>query len=77
MSCIIKKPTKTLSLGEKVKALDLYDKLQSSRKVGDFFGVSKDQIQHLVKRKAEVLDDYNNASYNSKNLHFNMETPHF
>ena len=36
----------------------MYDKNPSSRKVGEAFGVSKDQIEKLVKRKAEVLDEY-------------------
>jgi hypothetical protein len=34
----------------------MYDKTSSSRTVGEAFDVSKDQIQKIVKRKAEVLD---------------------
>ena len=37
-----KKTSKTLSV--KVKAIEMYEKLQSSRKVGEAIGVSKDQI---------------------------------
>ena len=36
----------------------MYEKLQSSRKVGEAMGVSKDQIQRIVKRKAEVLNEF-------------------
>ena len=39
----------------------MYNKSASSRKVGDVFGVSKDQIQALEKRKAEVLEEYRMA----------------
>jgi len=36
----------------------MYDKNSSFRTVGEAFGVNKDQIQKLVKRKAEVLEEY-------------------
>ena len=36
----------------------MYDKTSSSRTVGEAFGVSKDQIQKLVKRKTDVLEEY-------------------
>lgn len=49
---------KFLSLTDKVKALEMYDNTRSSRKVGAAFGVSKDQIQKLVKRKADVLEEF-------------------
>ena len=42
---------------KKVKALEMYDNNSSSRTVGEAFGVSKDQIHKLVKRKAEVLEE--------------------
>ena len=32
-----------------VKAIEMYEKLQNSRKVGEAMGVSKDQIQGIVK----------------------------
>ena len=39
----------------------------NSRTVGEAFGVSKDQIQKLVKRKAEVLEEYSgNAPSHSR-----------
>ena len=61
------KPKKTLTLEQNVEALKLYDRLSSSTKFADEFGVRKDQIQRLIKRKAEVLEDYeNNVSMDRK-----------
>ena len=48
-----------LNFRSKSEGLEMYDKNSSSRTVGEAFGVSKDQIQKLVKRKAEVLEEYN------------------
>ena len=52
------KSHKILTLDKKVKALEMYDKNSSSRTVGEAFGVSKDQIQKLAKRKGGVLEEY-------------------
>ena len=55
---MIRKSRKILTLDKKVKALEMYDTNSSSRTVREAFGVSKDQIQKLVKRKADVLEEY-------------------
>ena len=47
-----------LTLEEKVKALQMYDQNPSSRKVAEAFGVGKDQIQRLVKRKADIMNEF-------------------
>jgi len=44
-----------LTLEQKVKALEMYENKTSSHTAGETFGVSKDQIQKLVKPKADVL----------------------
>ena len=45
----------------------MYDKKTSSRTVGEAFGVNKDQIQKLNKRKVDVLQEYNgNAPSHSR-----------
>jgi uncharacterized protein YigE (DUF2233 family) len=49
------KSRKTLTLEERVKALEMYDK-KSSRRVGEAFGESKDQIQRLIKCNAFTLN---------------------
>ena len=54
---MFRKSRKILTLDQKVKALEMYDKNSSSRTLGEAFGVSKDQIQNLVKFKAEVLEE--------------------
>jgi len=58
---MFRKSRKILTLDQKVKALEMYDKNSSSRTVGEAFGVSK-EIQKLVKRKAEVLEEYSGNS---------------
>ena len=47
----------------------MYDKSSNSRTVGEGFGVSKDQIQKLVKGKADVLEEYSgNAPSHSRGV---------
>jgi len=61
---------KILTLEQKVMALELYYKNNSTRTVGEAFGVSKDQIQKLVKCKADVLEEYSvNAPSHSWCIH--------
>ena len=61
-----KAPKKTLSLEDKVKAIRMYDQKQSSRNVAREFGVGKDQIQRLMKRKAQVLDEFESNAPNDR-----------
>ena len=50
---------KVLTLDERVRVLEL-SKVKSARKIADELGVGKTQIQNILKRKAEVLDDIEN-----------------
>ena len=50
---------KVLTLNEKIRVLEL-SKSKSARKIADEFGVGKTQIQNILKRKAEVLEDVEN-----------------
>ena len=64
---MFRKSRKILTLDQKVKALEMYDKNSSSRTVGEAF-VIKDQIQNLVKRKAEVLEEYSGNAPSSTDV---------
>ena len=56
----------------------MYDKNSSSRTVGEAFGVSKDQIQKLVTRKAEVLEKYSgNAPIYSASWQYSIPGAHY
>ena len=57
-SKIYHRSRKILTLEQKVKALEKYDIKRSSRKVGEAFDVSKDEIQKLVRRKADEYEEY-------------------
>jgi predicted DNA-binding protein YlxM (UPF0122 family) len=50
---------KVLTLNEKIRVLEL-SKSISARKIADEFGFGKTQIQNILKRKAEVLEDVEN-----------------
>ena len=50
---------KVLTLNEKIRVLEL-SKSISARKIADEIGVGKPQIQNILKRKAEVLEDVEN-----------------
>ena len=47
-----------LTLSERVEAIKLPDGGKSSRDVAQIMGVGRMQIQQIIKRKSEVLDDY-------------------
>ena len=49
---------KVLTLSERVEAIKLHDGGKSSWDVVQIMGVGKMQIQQIIKRKSEVLDDY-------------------
>jgi IS30 family transposase len=49
---------KVLTLSERVEAIKLHDGGKSSRDVAQIMGVGRMQIQQIIKRKSEVLDDY-------------------
>ena len=65
---------KVLTLNEKIRVLEL-SKSKSARKIADEFGVSKTQIQNILKRNAEVLEDVENyvsGEKNAKNISLSM-----
>ena len=47
---------KVLTLDDRIKVLEL-SKTKSARKIADEMGVGKTQIQTILKRKSDVLDD--------------------
>ena len=49
---------KCLTLEERVKCIKLLDSGKSSRVVAAELGVGRTQIQGILKRKPEILDDY-------------------
>ena len=51
---------KFLTLVERVKVIELNNKNRSARKIAEDFGVGKTQVQNILKRKAEVLEEYEN-----------------
>ena len=69
---------KILDLQAKLRVVEL-SKTKSCRKIAEEFGVGKTQIQSTVKRRAEVLGDYENnvvldrkrKRYNGTNDEFN------
>jgi IS30 family transposase len=58
---------KVLTLSERVEAIKLHDDGKSSRDVAQIMGIERTQIQQIIKRKSEVLDDYeSNVSNDQK-----------
>ena len=51
---------KFLSLVERVKVIELNNKNRSACKIARDFGVGKIQVQNILKRKTEVLEEYEN-----------------
>ena len=63
---------KVLTLSERVEAIKLHDCGKSSQDVAQIMGVGRMQIQQFIKRKSEVLDDYeSNVSNDRKRKSFN------
>ena len=64
---VIKMSRKVLTFSERVKAITLHDGGKSSRDVAQIMGVGRTQIQQIIKRRSEVLEDYeNNVSSDRK-----------
>ena len=57
---------KVLTLSERVEAIKLHDGGKSSRDVAQIMGVGRTQIQQIIKRKGEVLDDYESNFSNDR-----------
>ena len=66
MASTVKK-RKVLTLDERVKVIKLLESGKSSRILAEHLGVGRTQIQQTLKRKAELMSDYeNNANPDSK-----------
>ena len=63
---VIKMSRKVLTLSERVEAIKLHDGGKSSRDVAQIMGVGRTQIQQIIKRKSEVLDDYESNVSNDR-----------
>ncbi|CAH1250591.1 Hypp8879 [Branchiostoma lanceolatum] len=58
---------KTLTLGEKIEVIRRYEKGGvGARGLAQDFGVGKTQIQNIIKRKREHIEDYENNAPTSK-----------
>ena len=57
---------KVLTLSERVEAIKLHNGGKSSRDVAQIMGVGRTQIQQIIKRKSEVLDDYESNVSNDR-----------
>ena len=62
------KKRKVLTLDERVKAIKLVESGKSSRKVAEDFGVGRTQIQETLKRKREIMEDYENKQFKTSGL---------
>ena len=47
---------------ERVKVIELNNRNISAHKIAEDLGVGKTQFQYILKRKAEVLDEYENST---------------
>ena len=56
------KPRKTLTLEERVKVINMNSSGKSCKKIAEELGVGKTQIQCIMKRKAEVLEDFESST---------------
>jgi IS30 family transposase len=57
---------KVLTLSERVEAIKLHDGGKSSRDVAQIMDVGRTQIQQIIKRKSEVLNDYESNVSNDR-----------
>jgi kinesin family protein 6/9 len=53
-----KRKITTLKLEERYEVLKLYDTGKSSRQIASELGVGRSQIQNILKRKSQVIEDY-------------------
>jgi kinesin family protein 6/9 len=57
---------KVLTLAERIEAIKLHNVGKSSRDVAQIMGVGRTQNQQIIKRKREVLDDYESNVSNDR-----------
>jgi IS30 family transposase len=66
LTSVIKMSRKVLTLSERVEAIKLHDDGKSSLDVAQIMGIGRTQIQQIIKRKSEVLDDYESNVSNDR-----------
>ncbi|KAH3870905.1 hypothetical protein DPMN_034097 [Dreissena polymorpha] len=64
---------KFLTLDERVKVISMLKKGHSCRRVASDLGVGKTQIQNILKRKREILDEFE-GNVNSESKHPKCES---
>ena len=57
---------KVFTLSERVEAIKLHDGGKSSRDVAQIMGVGRMQIQQIISKKSEVLDNYESNVSNDR-----------
>ena len=63
---------KALKLDNKVKAINHWDVGKSCRAVGEEMDVGRSQIMNILKRKREILDDFENNASSSTSRHWKL-----
>ena len=63
---------KALKLDNKVKAINHCDVGKSCRVVGEKMGVGRTQIMNILKRKREILDDFENNASSSTSCYWKL-----
>ena len=63
---------KALKLDNKVKAINHCDVGKSCRIVGEEMGVGRTQIMNILKRKREILDDFENNTSSSRSCYWKL-----
>ena len=63
---------KALKLDNKVKAINHCDVGKSCRAVGEEMGVGRTQIMNILKRKCEILDDFENNASSSTSCYWKL-----
>ena len=63
---------KALKLDNKVKAINHCDVGKSCRIVGEEMGVGRTQIMNILKRKCEILDDFENNTSSSRSCYWKL-----
>ena len=63
---------KALKLDNKMKAINHRDVGKSCRAVGEEMGVGRTQIMNILKRKHEILDDFENNASSSTSCYWKL-----
>jgi hypothetical protein len=63
---------KALKLDNKVKAINHCDVEKSCQAVGEKMGIGRTQIMNILKRKREILDDFENNASSSTSCYWKL-----